>query len=184
MTRRTIMNQGAMALALLAITAGCGGDPGADPSDREALMEQWRAELIQADQDFADAIGQGGLALWTSFFTEDGAIVQEGVGEVRGTEAMQAAMDAAAGAITSFSWKPERAEVSEGGDLGYTVGQFRTVVAGPDGVEMLTTGLYVSIWRRQEDGGWKVEMDLGNLLTEPAPVSDEGADSEIGGTPA
>ena len=33
---------------------------------------------------------------------------------------------------------------------------------GPDGVAILRTGLYVSIWRRQPDGVWKVEMDLGN----------------------
>ncbi len=178
------MKKRVIALALLAFAAGCGGGPGSDASDREALMERWRAELIQADQDFSDAIGQGGLSLWTSFFTEDGAMVQEGVGEIRGTASMQEAMDAAAGAVVSFSWTPDRAEVSEGGDLGYTVGQFRTVAAGADGVEMLTTGLYVSIWRRQEDGSWKVEMDLGNPLTDPTPVSDQETDSGIGGTPA
>jgi ketosteroid isomerase-like protein len=81
-------------------------------------------------------------------------------------------MDAGAAAVTNFTWAPERASVSAAGDLGYTVGRFSTRVIGPDGVEVERTGLYLSIWRRQADGSWKVEMDLGNPLTEPTPVSD------------
>ena len=55
-----------------------------------------------------------------------------------------------------------RAEVSLSGDLGYTVGRFESVSVDSMGVETRGQGLYVSIWRRQEDGSWKVEMDLGN----------------------
>jgi ketosteroid isomerase-like protein len=78
-------------------------------------------------------------------------------------------MDAASGAIIGFSWAPERADVSTAGDLGYTVGRYRTVVGGPDGEELEGTGMYVSIWRRQADGSWKVEMDLGNPIIRPEP---------------
>ena len=159
-----------LALTLLTTIQACTGSP-------ESTPDQWQAELLRADQAFSEAIGREGLSLWSSFFTAEGSMIQEGVGEIRGTEAMQAAMDATAGAVTSFSWTPERAEVSDGGDMGYTVGNFRTALMGPDGVELESTGMYVSIWRRQADGSWKVEMDLGNPMTGPTPITSPGAGS-------
>jgi ketosteroid isomerase-like protein len=171
------MKKTALALAFAFGLQGCGMGSG-EPSQEE-LAEAWKAELMAADQAFAEAIGEGGLSLWADFFTEDGAMIQEGAGEIRGTEAIRAASEASAGAITSFTWAPDRAAVSTGGDLGYTVGHFRTTAMGPDSVEMLRTGLYVSIWRRQADGSWKVEMDLGNPDSAPTPVA---PDTPEGGT--
>ena len=153
------------------------------PSPNE-LLDAWKAELIEADQAFSDAISQQGLEGWAAYFTDDGTMIQEGAGEIRGRETIGAAMDNAANAITSFSWSPERAEVSNGGDLGYTVGNYQTTMVGPEGEELHSTGLYVSIWRRQEDGGWKVEMDLGNPVTGPGPVSSgDPAEGDTGDHP-
>ncbi len=159
-----------LALTLLTTIPACAGNP-------ERTPEQWQTELLQADRAFSEAIGSEGLTLWSSFFTADGSMIQEGVGEIRGTAAVQAVMDAAAGAVTSFSWTPDRAAVSDGGDMGYTVGSFRTTVMGPDAVELESTGMYVSIWRRQADGRWKVEMDLGNPMTGPTPTPSPDAGS-------
>jgi ketosteroid isomerase-like protein len=173
------MNKTLLVLPFAFALLGCGMGSG-EPSQEE-LVEGWKVELMEADQAFSDAISQGGLGLWSNFFSEDGAMIQEGAGEIRGTEAIQAATDAAAGATTSFRWTPIRAEVSARGDLGYTVGNFRTTGIGPDGVEMLRTGLYVSIWRRQADGSWKVEMDLGNPDSDPTPISSEAPGQGAGG---
>jgi ketosteroid isomerase-like protein len=158
---------------VLVLTVGCGESRVETPEAGLGMMEAWKAELIQADEVFAATVGTEGLSVWGSFFTSDGAMVQAGVGEIRGVGEVQALMDAtdSAGGISLFTWAPTRAEVSTAGDLGYTVGNYRTVATGPDGVEMESTGTYVSIWRRQADGGWKVEMDLGNPITPPTPVS-------------
>jgi ketosteroid isomerase-like protein len=162
------------AFSLVGLLQGCGGSGGDGSPDGQDLRDQWEAELMRADEVFAETVGSEGLPEWGSFFSAEGAVIQEGAGEIRGVEAIQASADAAAGAITSFSWSPERAEVSEGGDLGYTVGTFRTTAMRPDSVEMVTTGMYVSIWRRQADGSWKVEMDLGNPIMGPQPLDPEG----------
>jgi ketosteroid isomerase-like protein len=174
------MKRQILTITLVGMLQACDGQSDS-PLSRIELMDQWRAELIQADEAFAETIGREGLSRWNSFFSQDGAVIQEGTGEIRGAEAIQASMDAAASAITSFSWAPERAEVAEGGDLGYTVGRYQTTTIGSDGVEMLGTGIYVSIWRRQVDGSWKVEMDLGNPLTDPAPLSADTANAAPGG---
>jgi ketosteroid isomerase-like protein len=158
------------------LTTGCGGGSGA----LERQVAQWEAELMAADEAFAATIETEGLSRWGSFFSEDAAVVQQGVGEITGVENIQARMDGVANAVSLFTWAPDRASVSAGGDLGYTVGRYRTRTMTPDGIELESTGIYVSIWRRQDDGSWKVEMDLGNPLTEPTPVSDPGAEAAGG----
>jgi ketosteroid isomerase-like protein len=161
-------------LTVVALAQGC--DPSRDAALKtgESQMEEWRSELIRADETFNQTVNRDGLSSWSSFFAPDGAVIQEGVGEIRGAQAVQESMDGAVAAgFRSLTWTPERAEVSKGGDLGYTVGRFRAVGIGPDGIETSRTGIYVSIWRRQEDGQWKVEMDLGNPLTPAEPTSDQ-----------
>jgi ketosteroid isomerase-like protein len=57
-------------------------------------------------------------------------------------------------------WEPVFADVSADGDLGYTtgpwIGSSRTQ---PNATP--TFGEQVTIWRRHEDGGWKVELNAG-----------------------
>ena len=171
----------AMAAAIplsTALVIGCAEPQPEATTISEGQVAQWKAELMEADRVFAETIGREGLSRWGSFFADDGAVIQEGVGEIRGVENIQANMDAGAAAVTGFTWAPERASVSSGGDLGYTVGRFRTRILDPDGVELERTGLYVSVWRRQEDGSWKVEMDLGNPLTQLTPVSEGTSGSD------
>lgn len=163
------MRPGPVFIPLVALLIGCGG---VQPTDD--MEDRWKGELMEADRAFAEAVSTDGLSRWGSFFTSDGTVIQEGVGEIHGAEAIQASMDAAAeGGFVSLTWMPERAEVSSGGDLGYTLGTYRSTGRGPDGAEMVSSGMYVSIWRRQEDGSWKVEMDLGNVIIPPEPVSSE-----------
>lgn len=167
------MKRKILALALVGLLQGCGGNQAEAPKSREDQMDEWKAEILHADEAFAEAMTRDGLSQWGSFFAPDGAVIQQGAGELRGREAIQSSMDAATsvGGLASLTWAPDRAEVSNGGDLGYTVGSYRSIGIGADGVEMVSTGMYVSIWRRQEDGSWKVEMDLGNPLTPPEPLS-------------
>jgi len=125
-------------------------------------MDSWRAELMDADRAFNEATANQGASGWVSFFAQDGAMISEGVGEIRGHDAIETTMEGAfSDPSFRLTWEPIRAEVSEGGDLGYTVGRYTSVRIGNLGQEVRRRGLYVSIWRRQEDGSWKVEMDLG-----------------------
>ena len=55
-------------------------------------------------------------------------------------------------------WKPDFAEVSKSGDLGYTFGNWRLTLA--DGTQRY--GNYMTIWKKQADGSWKYVMDGGN----------------------
>jgi ketosteroid isomerase-like protein len=129
---------------------------------------------MEADRAFDRTTAERGVEGWVSFFADDGAMIQAGVGEIRGLEEIRRSM---AGAFQgrSLRWGPLRADVSSSGDLGYTVGTYEARgPAGPEGEPQVARGMYVSIWKKQSDGRWKVVMDLGNPVELPPPPREAG----------
>ena len=59
-----------------------------------------------------------------------------------------------------LSWEPVFAEVSQSGELGYTTGPWEIRQNGTDD-KPAASGQYVSLWKKQADGVWKVLVDLG-----------------------
>jgi ketosteroid isomerase-like protein len=45
--------------------------------------------------------------------------------------------------------------------MGYTIGTYELTVE-KDGAFMVTVGKYVTIWKKQADGAWKVVVDCFN----------------------
>lgn len=57
------------------------------------------------------------------------------------------------------------------GDLGCTIGRWASRALGKDGRWTVQgRGNYVTIWRRERDGSWKVAVDVGNADPAPPPV--------------
>jgi ketosteroid isomerase-like protein len=175
MTRRDHRNQnlGLGFLVSFALLLAC--SPEARTGD-PTMMEEWKAELLAADRAFNDATALEGASGWVSFFSEEGAMVSEGIGEIRGKDAIKARMEPAfADPSFSLTWDPYRAEVSAEGDFGFTVGRYQSMLGEGEEATVLGQGLYVSIWRREAGGVWKVMMDLGNPTDGP---SEDGAAPE------
>ncbi|HZZ20803.1 MAG TPA: nuclear transport factor 2 family protein [Opitutaceae bacterium] len=60
---------------------------------------------------------------------------------------------------TSLTWSPSKIEVSQDGTLGYTWGRYDFTTHGKDGKDSTDTGIYLTIWRRDASGAWKVAYD-------------------------
>ena len=149
----------AVALAIAACAPGAPERP-----DPDAV----RASLIAADEAFAAATAEQGLEGWLAAF-DSTAIQMEPDHPFRpGIEHIRAAM-APAFADTTFrlTWQPTMAFASAAGDLGYTLGSWQSRHYNPAGDAAIATGKYVTIWRRQADGGWKVVFDGGNPDSSP-----------------
>jgi hypothetical protein len=59
-----------------------------------------------------------------------------------------------------LSWDPEVAAISSSGELGFTTGPWEFRAAGPkDSVS--GAGHYVTVWRRDSTGAWKMAVDIG-----------------------
>lgn len=141
-----------------AVAAGCG--PGTS-DERPGGGSSFELELMAADRAFDAATQTDGSSGWARFFDAQGAMIQQGRGEIRGLEAIRGAVASLDEAGFTLTWEPLRAQGSDDGTLGYTVGRYESrTVLGAD--TTVARGLYVSIWRRQPDGTLKVVMDLGN----------------------
>ncbi len=71
----------------------------------------------------------------------------------------------------SLSWKPLFAAISRSADLGYTTGPAEWRKTRED-EKPFGYGQFVSVWRKQKDGTWKVVLDLGSELPGPAKSED------------
>ena len=60
-------------------------------------------------------------------------------------------------------------EVSTAGDLGYTRGTYESPMLSAGGQSLLERGKWVSIWKRQADGQWRIIVDIFNTDA-PPPV--------------
>lgn len=114
------------------------------------------ASLVAAERAFARAALDSTAQLaFVRRFAPQGLIYRPRV--VRAGEYLRARPMARG---LSLVWEPTFADVAASGDLGYTTGPWisrRSDVQGSDP----SFGQYVTIWRRQPDGAWKVEVHAG-----------------------
>jgi ketosteroid isomerase-like protein len=61
-----------------------------------------------------------------------------------------------------LTWTPEGARMSASGDMGFTWGSYEGRSKDRDGTPIVTTGRYMTVWKKQPDGSWKVELDASN----------------------
>lgn len=130
----------------------------------EEEIQALQVELVEADRAFAESVERNRLAGFISGFATNGRMVAGGEAFV-GAEGIRRER-LAVFADTSFhlAWDPAFAAVSNSGDLGYTVGTYESS-RRVDEEQVVNRGTYLTVWRRQEDGSWKVEANIGN----PAP---------------
>lgn len=111
-----------------------------------------QAQVRTAEQAFAKTMKDRDHAAFVSFIAVDAVFLTK-VGSLKGR---QAVADGWKPYFTApsvpFSWEPERVEVAVSGRLAISTGPVRN----PQG---LRTGTYVSTWRLESDGQWRVVLD-------------------------
>ncbi len=119
-------------------------------------------QIIKADKDassLATEIGFNNALLAVA----DSSFVKLGNGQlpIVGKTAFANSFDKN-NAIKTITWEPVSAEVTKSAELGYTWGnwQFKTQ-------DTTYYGNYVTIWKKKEDGSWKMILDGGNSTPNP-----------------
>ena len=119
------------------------------PHDDSALDS-----LIAAERGFAkSAVESGVKPAFAAHLAENGIVFRPG--PVNGLRVWQSRplTDAV------LEWAPAYAEVSGAGDLGFTFGPW--AFSPHHDAAPVAFGTFVTVWRKQRDGGWKVELDIG-----------------------
>ncbi len=123
------------------------------------------AAIMKADADFAQSVAQRNRQRFQSFLADVTTFGGGSPEELRGREAvMQGWGDFFEKDGPTLSWTPASGEVIGAGDLGFTTGTSLLKGRGPDGTMIERRGEYLTVWRKQKDGSWKVIFDTGSTL--------------------
>jgi ketosteroid isomerase-like protein len=61
-----------------------------------------------------------------------------------------------------LSWHADKAGVARSGELGYTSGTYEVSFSEAPGKPGMDRGKYLTVWKKQADGAWKVLFDIYN----------------------
>ena len=121
------------------------------------------AAIMKADVDFNQAVADRDLKRFLSFVGEPATFNGGTPDEVHSRDAI--AKDWARYFQANgprLTWKPTKGEILGRGDLGYTVGTWELRAAAGGGQAAVTRGNYLTVWRKQADGAWRVSFDTGS----------------------
>lgn len=155
--KREFFRSAALALSImllllsLAVVAQEKGMPG----ELRALIETERAFSRMSE-------AKGMKEAFLSFAADDGVLFRRAV--VNAKELWNKANPAPTGLLT---WRPAYADISSGGDMGYTTGPWEFKGKATD-KDAAGHGEFITVWRKQADGTWKFEADIG--ISHPAPT--------------
>ncbi len=122
-------------------------------------------QLIDADKAFnAMAQREGTGRAFLAYSADDPVLIRPGSMPLLGRSAFVEAFSKPTG--SALSWEPLRAEIAASQDLGYTFGRYTL----REGGEIKAHGVYVSIWKKQQDGSWKFVLDGGGTTPEPVAL--------------
>ena len=140
-------------VALLALTAAAAAAP--------------KDDILAADRAFsALSLAKGIHAAFLATVTDDVRLFQGDRPPLIGKDAVAAYYAAEEKSDPTYKdqrleWMPRDAEISPDGVLGWTRGTWIFTAPKPDGTTLRLTGYYVTAWRRQGDGTYKVCLDIG-----------------------
>ena len=121
------------------------------------------AAIMKADADFNQALADRDLKRFLSFVGEPTTFNGGMADEIHSRDAIArewAPYFEANGA--RLTWKPTKGEVLGHGDLGYTVGAWERRAMAAGGQPAVTRGNYLTVWRKQADGAWRISFDTGS----------------------
>jgi len=143
-------------LLIVGMSVGCGSSTN---------VEQERETLLRLDREWAASVKD--MDKFMSYYAADASVYPPGMPVATGSGAIRDAlirMSSAPGFSLEFA--PTKADVGASGDVGYTTGTSQVTMNGAT-----EKGKYVTVWKKQPDGQWKVMEDIFNADAGPAPAS-------------
>lgn len=165
--------RGLVVCVAFALAACSGSEPALDEAETTALIEEAQQvtleEAMAVDRAFSDyaQTHQMGEAFATYMDSVEGMMI--GPGDVTiGEEAIRAGFEGWPDDL-KMSWEPDGGHGAASGDLAVTTGRYTRTRND----EVVGTGRYVSVWKKNADGEWKGAIDLGAPDPQPAQENEE-----------
>jgi len=146
-------------------------NPLAQPSASPGLLL-----LYDLERRFAQDVAKGGGKAFAAWFADDAVTLNNGKPAVlgRGNIAAQTTWDPKTYQLT---WTPEGGQMLPSNDSGFTWGHYEGHATDRNGQPIVTSGRYITLWKKTPGGSWKVALDAsadeppaaGSCCTLPKP---------------
>ena len=132
-----------------------------------------KTEVAAMEDAFCSMAKEKGLlAAFSHFAAPDVAFLDPDPRKFRGPAAVKERLGPDKPGV-SITWSAHFTDVSDDGTLAYNYGRYEYRSPGADGHDLIHTGWFLTIWKRQPDGSWKYVMDNGTP-DRPAPKPSGG----------
>jgi ketosteroid isomerase-like protein len=150
--------------AVVAADIGCssGSSNSTTASSTPATADEGAA-LMQVSRDWAKAAEARDTERVLAYWADDAIVMPADQPALVGKEAIRGMVQGGfADSAFSITWEPERAVISQSGDMGYLVEHNRMTFRDPSGRRRTTFGKGVTIWKKDANGNWKNVVDIFN----------------------
>lgn len=144
---------------------------------RVYACERWRSSradqrkgrgcILAADAAWLKVYQAKDLAKSVAFCDEQASMLAPNAPIATGKDAV-AKLIADDFAHDTVTWHANKVGVARSGDLGYTSGTTEDSIKDPSGKTISDRGKYLTVWKKQVDGSWKVLYDMFNSDLPPS----------------
>lgn len=138
--------------------------PSANQSSALALDPGYNADaqaLMDADKRFASDVLKGGGPAFVRWLADDAVTLSNGKALVSGKTAISRDTTWKPEDY-QLKWTPDGARIGPSRDMGVTWGSYTGTSRDYQGNPITTSGRYITVWRKDKSGQWKVVLDASN----------------------
>ena len=119
--------------------------------------------LLAADVAWMKVYAAKDLEKSVAFFDNEGSMLPSNAPIATGKDALTKSLGSAfATPDYTLSWHANKVGVARSGELGYTSGTYGFSIKDASGKTISDKGKYLTLWKKEADGSWKVLLDTYN----------------------
>jgi ketosteroid isomerase-like protein len=139
------------------------GVAGSAQSPRRKTTDASRDAIRKADQNWLRVFATKHLDESVGFVLSNGSVLAPNALIATGRDAIGKLFSAFfALPDLKIEWHPVDIGVARSGELGYSTGAYKMSFKDPGGKTVEDHGKYVTVWKKQSNGKWKVAYDIFN----------------------
>jgi uncharacterized protein (TIGR02246 family) len=151
MKTKTLPTSGCIALLCAALLSTA---TAADPALEKKIRD--------LDAEWAAAAAAGNVDKTVSYYADNAVVLPANAPVANTKEAIHAQWKKDLEGMVSGSWKANRVEVAESGDMAWVSATFDWVSKDASGKKVTDHGKYLEVFQKQADGSWKCTADCWN----------------------
>ena len=156
---------GILSIGLVACSANPRSDAaGSTPTDSAKV----RTAIESTNARFLDAFKRGDKATMIANYADDAVLMMPNEQAWRGHDEIEKGLSAFVDQMAFKNGRTITSDVMVAGDLAVETGRYAWTLKPKEGPEITDKGKYLTAWRRQSDGSWKVVRDINNSDMPPA----------------